>query len=61
MSLSNGKTRLLGDRKSISSTYRLISTIYTLAAFQLVVMNVRNNCGGFFNVTLDTGNDGIGV
>ena len=61
MSLSSGKTRLLSDWKSTSSTYRLISTIHILAVLQLVVMNVRNNCGGFDNVTLGTGNDGIGV
>ena len=41
MSLSSGKTQLLGDSKSTSSTYRLISIIHTLAVFRLVVMNVR--------------------
>ena len=61
MSLSSGKPQLLGGRKSTSSTYRLISTLHILEALQIVVMNVRNDRGGFYNVTLGTGNDGIGV
>ena len=61
MSLNSGKTQLLGDRKSTSSIYRLISIIHTLAAFQLVVMNIGNNRGGFCNVAPDTGNDRVGA
>ena len=61
MTLSSSKSQLLGDRQSTTGAYRLISTIHTLAAFQLVVMNARNNGGGVFDVTPDTGNDGFRV
>ena len=61
MSLSGSKSRLLGDRENMSGAYWLISTIHTLAAFQLAVMNIRNNGGGAHNVTPDSGNGGFGV
>ena len=35
--------------------------MHTLAAFQLVVMNIRNNCGGVCNVVADVGNNGLGI
>jgi hypothetical protein len=50
-----------GDGKNTSGTHRLIPTIHTLAAFQLVAMNVRNDDASACNVTPDTGSDGVGI
>lgn len=61
MSLSRGKYWLLGDRQSASGTHRLVSTIHTPAAFQLVEIDVGNNCAGVRSAALDIGNDGGGV
>ena len=58
MGLNNGKCWILGDKQKTSDTYRLI---LTLAAFQLVVMDVGNNSINICNVTLDMGNDGVGI
>ena len=61
MNLSSGKTQSLHDRKNTNGVYQLISTIHILAAFQLVVINIRDNCGSVCNVTPDIGNDGVSI
>jgi len=57
MGLGSRKSQLLSDRQSTSDVHRLISTISTVAAFQLVVMNVRDNGGGACDVTVNIGNN----
>jgi hypothetical protein len=62
VSLSNGKYQLFGNRQSTGGTYCLILTIHTLAAFQLVAINVRNiGNGGVFtrSVLASVGNNWV--
>jgi hypothetical protein len=59
--LSSSKGQLFGDRQSTSRAYRLILTIHTLAAFQLVAIDVRSNHTSVCDVTPGIGNDGVGT